>query len=52
MKVVLAILTFLAMFAMFCAKDHEERKMHTIAYVVTVLGMVVLVILEWVKLWA
>ena len=52
MKVVLAILAFLAMFAMFCATDHKERRLYTISFIATVVGMVALAVLEWVKLWA
>ena len=52
MKVVLAILAFIAMFAMFCASDQKERIMYTISYIATIVGMIALVVLEWVKLWA
>lgn len=51
MKVVLAILAFIAMFSMFCAKDHQERRLYTISYIVTITGMFGLVVMEWVKLW-
>lgn len=51
MKVVLAVLAFIAMFGIFIAADHKERKLYTISYITTVVGMVALVVLEFIKLW-
>ena len=52
MKVVLSILAFISIFAMFCAKDQKERIPYTISFCMTVLGMIALSVLDWlVALW-
>ena len=51
MKTVLAILAIVTMFSMFIAADNHERKLYTIAYISTIIGMVVLVAMEFIKVW-
>ena len=49
MKIVFTILAILIMFSMFCAADHKERVLYTVSFVTTILGIVSLEILEFLK---